>query len=228
MRDELNKILQEKYPDILSDMYGDMSQTCMAFGIECPDTWYNLINDTLEGLTKVQKDFDVKIKAQQIKEKYGTLRFYYGVSYGPSWSTKPIYTNILFEKIARAFYKGKLKNVKWIKTLFFKAFRSKKYKRLKDGKLCMNTLHKMGWLSSNDRKVTAEDNLDDCISYVINKADFISERVCSQCATSGTFENPIIQTQGWISYICEKCEEKNKKRILQRKKELEQKGDTKC
>jgi hypothetical protein len=56
-----------------------MKQTCMAWGMECGDGWYKLLD---EGMEKIQYFCDlcpsgIQLVADQIKEKYGTLRFYY-------------------------------------------------------------------------------------------------------------------------------------------------------
>lgn len=83
MKKELELKLVEKYPKILADYGGNPMATCMAWGIECDDGWYELV-DTCLG--KIQHLCDLvsaqgekyQIVASQIKEKYGTLRFYYG------------------------------------------------------------------------------------------------------------------------------------------------------
>jgi hypothetical protein len=84
MTKELELKLVEKYPKILRDYGGDMKQTCMHWGIECDDGWYDLLDKCFEKLqyfcdlcSKDEKN--VQVVANQIKEKYGTLRFYYSV-----------------------------------------------------------------------------------------------------------------------------------------------------
>jgi hypothetical protein len=82
MKEELELQLVKKYPKILKDYRGDKMKTCMAWGLECDDGWYNLLDRCME---KVQYFCDlcqaqgknVQLVATQIKEKYGTLRFYY-------------------------------------------------------------------------------------------------------------------------------------------------------
>ena len=85
MTKELELKLVEKYPKILKDYGGDMRQTCMHWGIETDgDGWYDLLNKCME---KLQYFCDfcskegrvVQAIANQIKSKYGTLRFYYSV-----------------------------------------------------------------------------------------------------------------------------------------------------
>lgn len=78
MNSELDKKLVEKYPDIFRDRRSDPRETLMCWGFECGDGWYNLI-DTL--CNNIQMHVKIKqcppVVATQVKEKFGTLRFYY-------------------------------------------------------------------------------------------------------------------------------------------------------
>jgi len=88
MKPELDKALCEKYPIIFKNRYEDKMTSCMSWGFECDDGWYGII-DTL--CHEIQRYVDLKSKnmppeekeffqvvATQVKEKFGTLRFYYG------------------------------------------------------------------------------------------------------------------------------------------------------
>ena len=77
MTEELELKLVEKYPLILKDYRGNCQQTCLAFGMECGDGWYDLLDKLLNKLDYICKASGVQVTADQIKEKYGTLRFYY-------------------------------------------------------------------------------------------------------------------------------------------------------
>lgn len=77
MNKELELKLVEKYPVILKDYGGDVQKTCMHFGMECGDGWYELLNEMLSKLDYISKISGVQVVADQIKEKFGTLRFYY-------------------------------------------------------------------------------------------------------------------------------------------------------
>ncbi len=58
-----------------------INQTCLAWGIECPDSWYNELKDLtikLEKLNNQYKDL-IQVVAEQVKEKYGSLHFYYDI-----------------------------------------------------------------------------------------------------------------------------------------------------
>jgi hypothetical protein len=112
MRQELQQKLFDKYPKIFSDRAKPMTETCMCWGLEVGDGWYDLIDVLCEALTytystSLQIDeedgkrlgikpyvypkngetsyyFNVEmpqVKASQVKEKYGTLRFYHYLQY---------------------------------------------------------------------------------------------------------------------------------------------------
>jgi hypothetical protein len=90
MREELDQRLCEKYPEIFEDRHANMTETAMCWGFSCGDGWYNII-DTLCGNIQHYIDWQNKnaakrytqykqvpqLKAVQVKEKFGTLRFYY-------------------------------------------------------------------------------------------------------------------------------------------------------
>jgi hypothetical protein len=77
MRKELQNKLYKKYPKIFAQHKLPITQTAMSFGFECGDGWYNIIDMLCQLL---QSDIDnnnhEQIEAVQVKEKYGTLRFY--------------------------------------------------------------------------------------------------------------------------------------------------------
>ena len=79
MKKELELKLVEKYPMIFKDYGGDLRKTCMAWGMSCGDGWYNLINNLCKDLMIIIKGTNTKITAEQVKEKFGGLRFYFSV-----------------------------------------------------------------------------------------------------------------------------------------------------
>ena len=44
MKQELDKLLCEKYPKMMVNRNKDMKETCMCWGFECGDGWYNIID----------------------------------------------------------------------------------------------------------------------------------------------------------------------------------------
>ena len=77
MKAELQKSLCDKYPKIFVDVGGDPVETCMAWGIECGDGWFGLL-DSLCHFLQFQTDYNAapQVVAEQVKEKFGGLRFY--------------------------------------------------------------------------------------------------------------------------------------------------------
>ncbi len=84
MREELELKLVKKYPIIFKDYKGDMRETCMAWGIATGDGWYDIINDLCQTITKIIGKKDFKVIADQVKEKFGGLRFYYHMDFEPN------------------------------------------------------------------------------------------------------------------------------------------------
>jgi hypothetical protein len=83
MKQELDALLCERYPKMMVNRYKDMQETCMCWGFECGDGWFNIL-DQLMG--NIQHHIDWKNRTEevvpqvtldQVKEKFGTLRFYY-------------------------------------------------------------------------------------------------------------------------------------------------------
>jgi hypothetical protein len=83
MKQELDKLLCERYPKMMINRNKNMQETCMCWGFDCGDGWFNIL-DQLMG--NIQHHIDWKNKKgevvtqvtlDQIKEKFGTLRFYY-------------------------------------------------------------------------------------------------------------------------------------------------------
>lgn len=86
MSPELDNKLVSKYPKIFANRYGDMQTTAMCWGFECGDGWFDIldiacgqIQSHIDWKNKYAKTEDEKVAqvvAAQIKEKFGTLRFY--------------------------------------------------------------------------------------------------------------------------------------------------------
>ena len=92
MSPEKTKILNERYPKIFAREGGEGSsllrEPFYLFGFECDDGWFDLIDILCKS---IQHHVDWKIKSKnsneekesiqvvvsQVKEKFGTLRFYY-------------------------------------------------------------------------------------------------------------------------------------------------------
>lgn len=80
MSPELTKQLYDKFPDLFKEKDLPPEQSNMCWGFECNDGWYNIIYTLcclIEVHQKSQKSDYTPVVVQQVKEKFGTLRFYY-------------------------------------------------------------------------------------------------------------------------------------------------------
>lgn len=79
--------LVKKYPKLF-EYYGVSPQeSCMAFGCECGEGWYNILDELFEKLS----EYDGIILAQ-VKEKFGGLRVY--INGAPSGVSDEVYNLI--------------------------------------------------------------------------------------------------------------------------------------
>ena len=99
----------------------------MAWGFECDDGWYDLLEKCMEKIQYACNFFsldgdgrEVQVIANQIKEKYGTLRFYISV-YGGNEIENSIFDDIINEAERKSKYTCEITG--------------------KDGSLC----HRGGW-----------------------------------------------------------------------------------
>jgi len=78
MNDKLEAKITEAFPSMFKNMYGSPQETCMAFGIECGDGWFDLIYKLCEAIQQeLQNNGNPPFTVDQVKEKFGSLRFYY-------------------------------------------------------------------------------------------------------------------------------------------------------
>ena len=73
MNAELDKKLCEEFPSIFKNRNGKITETCMAWGFDCGDGWYPLLRALCLNIQHTKQE----VTADQVKEKYGGLRFYY-------------------------------------------------------------------------------------------------------------------------------------------------------
>lgn len=79
MKEELDKKLVEDFPNLYADRHASMQVTCMCWGFP-GDGWYKLIYDLSKKLEfmilLLPEDQRKEMRASQVKEKFGGLRFY--------------------------------------------------------------------------------------------------------------------------------------------------------
>jgi hypothetical protein len=72
MSPEKTEDLFNRYPMLYRGKDEGLQNNLMAFGFECGDGWFDLIDE----LSRQICELSPMTKAFQVKEKYGTLRFY--------------------------------------------------------------------------------------------------------------------------------------------------------
>lgn len=70
MNKENSQYLVENFPNLYQDCGRSPRESNMAFGFECGDGWFELLKELSE---KIESQ---DVVASQVKEKFGTLRFY--------------------------------------------------------------------------------------------------------------------------------------------------------
>jgi len=77
MTNEKTQYLFNTYPEIFAGKDEPITQNLMAFGFECSDGWFEVINNLCSKIMEHCKINNISIpKALQVKEKYASLRFY--------------------------------------------------------------------------------------------------------------------------------------------------------
>jgi len=69
------------FPIIFQDRKKPMSETCMCWGFSIGRGWYSLLYNLCQKIDKLYKLTGIGVKAVQVKEKYGSLRFYTSPSF---------------------------------------------------------------------------------------------------------------------------------------------------
>jgi hypothetical protein len=98
MSPDLQAKLYAKYPGIFQDKDKPMSETCMCWGISCGDGWHDILDHLCASLLpawttnyKTKEGVYVSVEppqviADQVKEKMGTLRFYYHLQFDEAFA----------------------------------------------------------------------------------------------------------------------------------------------
>ncbi len=86
MKVELQNKLFNKYPEIFVNKYKSPHEFPMAFGIETDDGWFWLLDGLCESIQSyITLNNKSQIRAMQVKEKFGGLKFYHDGGYGYGW-----------------------------------------------------------------------------------------------------------------------------------------------
>ena len=76
MKKELQERLFETHPGIFARRCMPNVYSSMCYGIQCPDRWYDLIDTLCAKIKEYADQNGLIIEANQVKTKFGGLRFY--------------------------------------------------------------------------------------------------------------------------------------------------------
>jgi len=121
MRKDLELKLAKKYPNLYQNYGASIYKSPMGWGFTCGDGWYDII-DWLSSILEVIGG----IVAEQVKEKFGSLRFYYSFTNDVSEQLSSAVHHLVAEAANRSLStcetcgkpgELKLNDIKWSKVL---------------------------------------------------------------------------------------------------------------
>ncbi len=130
MRQELDEELCRKYPKIFQNRHAPMTETAMCWGFEIGDGWYQIVDSLC---SNIQSYIDWKnrsaeagygdhksvpqVIADQVKEKFGGLRFYYTGGDEQIYGMVRMAESWAYHACEECGNVGKTRSGGWIKTL---------------------------------------------------------------------------------------------------------------
>lgn len=193
-----------------------MSETCMCWGLACGAGWkepLRKLSFKLEALNlEYYPKYNIRIQANQVKEKFGTLRFYHSVVVEPCKIIGMIisFFNIFINLLKKVKYNVSYVNAKYVPAKHKFLYKIKNY--LQTFTSILNSLP----INYSSRQRLMAYVLDDITHELIRITENECEDVCEECGNN-IGENGYhtkCATVGWVKYICEICAEKSGRRYI--------------
>lgn len=199
MKLELDKLLCEKYPKMMVNRLKPMTETCMCWGFECGDGWFELINHLM---SNIQHHIDWKNKQRDFIIKMNKIR-----EAGQSGNAE------LFADLMAEEYGDRGLGADFIKQRAEELMRQPLQSVPEE--IVQVTLDQVKEKFGTLRFYYTGG--DDYISGLVAMAESMSGVICETCG------NPGKQTRGgWIKTICNPCEEKREQARKQEEDAWEQ------
>lgn len=130
MTEEKDRLLSERYPEIFKDHRRGARETPASFGFDCSDGWFDIIDALCKNIqdhlthhrarrhmTNEEFEERVQVRAVQVKEKFGGLRFY--VSGGDDYvrGAVAVAESMSYRICESCGDKGHRRSGGWVKTL---------------------------------------------------------------------------------------------------------------
>jgi hypothetical protein len=195
MKLELDKLLCERYPKMMVNRNKDMKETCMCWGFECGDGWFDIL-DQLMG--NIQHHIDWKAKQGEYARKYN-------------------------EKAAQCKAGNFDLFEEDMKDIIDLEYKEKRLAEIVAGdfRQVPETIPQVTLDQVKEKFGTLRfyyTGGDDYISGLVTMAESMSGVVCEECSAPAKTHGP-----GWIRTVCEPCEEKREADRKAYHDELEQK-----
>ena len=123
MNEYNDRTLVADFPILYRQRFFSMYETCMNWGFECGDGWEPLIRDLSLQLEFLNENSPVWVEAVQVKEKFGTLRFYTTILRGGKFWADIVYALTDYAEDKSAYTcewcgkRGKVRQDGWVRTL---------------------------------------------------------------------------------------------------------------
>ena len=188
MKKELEEQLYKKYPKLFAEVGLSPMQSCMAFGLECSEGWYNIIERMCSliqhHIKETRKQSAVirrynRVLKQAINGNDKNLRFYYANRLG--WSDEQV----------EEFVQRDLER-KEFREEFRKPPTQLVFTQIKEKYGTLRVYYSGG---------------DDFCQGVIDMAESMSSVTCEDCGVPGK-----AREGGWIRTLCDDCEHEYKTR----------------
>lgn len=135
---ELYEKMMHEYPILFCQRNKSPQQTCMCWGIQADDGWYKPLNKLCEQLEYLNKQFypkyKIRIQADQVKQKYGELRFYSSIQIDPNIFVRSFikilkFIHIFIDKYIPFKYQDKI--IKGEQRIIYEPISKQQYEKLK-------------------------------------------------------------------------------------------------
>jgi hypothetical protein len=113
MDERLEQVLVRDFPEIFRDYKGDIMQTCMGWGVECGNGWFDLVYDScrrIENEVRWVREHNPELASftvyfAQVKEKWASLTMYTHTDIGLPDTATIEEVNAAWEKTNAAQYR---------------------------------------------------------------------------------------------------------------------------
>jgi hypothetical protein len=199
MKKELDELLCNKYPKMMVNRNKNMQETCMCWGFECGDGWYNLLNQLMGNI-----QHHINWKREQ---RAYALRYNRALKQALAGNRTALIRHYTYGKAPTA---GTYESVE-------EDIEKAKFRDVPDTP-CQVTLDQVKEKFGTLRFYYSGG--DDYISGMVTMAEAMSGTTCESCGNPGERKGG-----GWVRTICQPCEDQRAKAYAERMAVYEQNKD---